>query len=129
MARSIAIIGAPTSAGSYAPGQEDGPAAMRDAGIVAALQEQGLEVVDLGDVPRFRWRPDRERPRAMHVSAVASAIQAIAEKVARAAAAGHVPLVLGGDCTIELGTVPWSTARSTGWASRTCSASRAPSPS
>jgi arginase len=78
---------------------------MRDAGIVEGLRERGMEVVDLGDVPRFRWRPDRERPRAMHVAAVASAIEAIAEKVARAAAADHVPLVLGGDCTIELGTV------------------------
>jgi arginase len=105
MGRSLAIIGAPTSAGSYAPGQEDGPAAMREAGLVDALQQHGLEVVDLGDVPRFRWRPDRERPRAMHVSAVAAAVKAIAEQVARAAAAGHVPLVLGGDCTIELGTV------------------------
>jgi arginase len=105
MSRSIAVIGAPTSAGAYSPGQEDGPAALREAGLVEALRERGLEVVDLGDVPRFRWRPDRERPRAMHVSAVVSAIEAIAEKVSGAAAAGHVPLVLGGDCTIELGTV------------------------
>ena len=78
---------------------------MREAGIAEALRGRGLQVVDLGDVPRFRWRPDRERPRAMHVPAVASAIEAVAEKVALAAAAGHIPLVLGGDCTIELGTV------------------------
>jgi arginase len=105
MPRSIAIIGAPTSAGAYSPGQEEGPQAMRDAGLADGLRERGLEVVDLGDVPRFRWRPDRERPGAMNVPAVASAIVAVAEKVASAVDAGQLPLVLGGDCTIELGTV------------------------
>jgi arginase len=105
MPRSIAIIGAPTSAGAYSPGQEDGPQAMRDAGLIDGLRAGGFEVTDLGDIPRFRWRPDRERRRAMNVGAVASAALAIAEKVSLAAAGGHVPLVLGGDCTIELGTV------------------------
>ena len=105
MPRSIAIIGAPTSAGAYSPGQEDAPQAMRDAGLLDGLRAGGAEVTDLGDIPRFRWRPDRERPRAMHVDAVASAALAIAEKVSLAAAGGHIPLVLGGDCTVELGTV------------------------
>src|SRR4051812_44341180 len=105
MPRAIAIIGAPTSAGAYSPGQEDGPQAMRDAGLLEGLREVGFEVDDLGDVPRFRWHTDRERPRAMHVDAVASAVLAVAEKVERAAADGQIPLVLGGDCTIELGTV------------------------
>lgn len=103
--RSIALIGAPTSAGAYAPGQEDGPAAMRGAGLVDGLRERGFDVVDLGDVPRFRWRPDRERPRAMHAARVASAALAVAENVASAVAEGRLPVVLGGDCTIELGTV------------------------
>jgi arginase len=103
--RSIVIIGAPTSAGAYAPGQEDGPQAMRDAGLLDGLREAGLDVVDLGDIPRFRWRPDRDRPRAMNAAAVISGVLAVAEKVSRAAAEGRVPLVLGGDCTIELGTV------------------------
>ena len=33
----VTIVGAPTSAGAYAPGQEDGPAALR--GYVASLRE------------------------------------------------------------------------------------------
>ena len=105
MYRSVALIGAPTSAGAYAPGQEDAPQAMRDAGLADALRAGGLEVVDLGDTPRFRWRPDREHPRAMHALAVAASARAVAEKVSSAAADGHLPLVLGGDCTVELGTV------------------------
>ena len=58
--RAVTVIGAPTSAAAYAPGQEDGPAAMREHGLLAAL---GGDVVDAGDVERFRWRPD-PRPAA-----------------------------------------------------------------
>jgi arginase len=103
--RSIAIIGAPSSAGAYAPGQEDGPQAMREAGLRASLEAHGFEVADLGDGPRWRWRPDHERPRAMNVPAVVANVRAVARHVAQATAEGHLPLVLGGDCTAELGTV------------------------
>ena len=41
----------------------------------------------------------------MNVAAVVAGIRAVAVKVAAAAAGGHLPLVLGGDCTVELGTV------------------------
>ena len=54
----VTIVGAPTSAGAYAPGQEDGPAALREQGLVAALEAAGATVTDAGDVERFRWRPD-----------------------------------------------------------------------
>ncbi len=105
MSRTIAIIGAPSSAGAYAPGQEDAPRALREAGLAKELERIGFEVVDRGDIPAFRWRPDRSNPRAMNVAAVASGIEAVAAKVAEAAAAGEVPLVLGGDCTVGVGTV------------------------
>lgn len=105
MSRSIAIIGAPTSAGAYSPGQEDAPAAFRAAGLIEALADEGFDVVDRGDIPHWRWRPDRENPRAMNASAVAAGIRAVAAEVAAAASAGQTPLVLGGDCTVEVGTV------------------------
>ena len=49
MPRSIAIIGAPTSAGAYSAGQEDGPRALRAAGLVEGLRARGLDVHDTGD--------------------------------------------------------------------------------
>ena len=101
----IAIIGAPTSAGAFSRGQEDAPAALRDAGLLAALTEVGVDAVDLGDIARFAWRPDRSSLRAMNVAAVRQAAEAVAEQVRAARAAGRLPLVIGGDCTIELGTV------------------------
>lgn len=105
MDRAVGLIGAPTSAGAFAPGQEDAPGALRDAGLVARLEAAGIEVVDLGDTPRFRWRPDRAEPLAMNVGAVRASALAIADKVATALEQGLMPGVLGGDCTVELGTV------------------------
>jgi arginase len=32
--RSVAVIGVPTSAGAFAPGQEQAPAALREAGLI-----------------------------------------------------------------------------------------------
>jgi arginase len=62
-------------------------------------------VRDRGDVAAFRWRPDPARPDAMNLGAVRQAAAAVAERVADAMSADEAVLVLGGDCTVELGTV------------------------
>jgi arginase len=102
----LTLIGVPTSAGAFTPGQEKAPAALRAAGLLAALDQRGVEVRDLGDAPEWRWRPDRERPRAQNLGAVADIARDTAARVELALAEGGGPLlVLGGDCTIELGTL------------------------
>lgn len=105
MIRTLSLVGAPSSAGAYAPGQEKAPAAFRRHGLVSALAESGLRVNDRGDVPGFRWRPDPQRPKAMNLDAVRRTAAAVAENVEEALANGEAALVLGGDCTVELGTV------------------------
>jgi arginase len=99
------VIGAPSSAGAYAPGQERAPEALRAAGLLASLDERGIAVVDRGDVPGFRWRVDRANPRAMNVEVVAGVARDVADQVAEGLEEGAAILVLGGDCTVELGTV------------------------
>lgn len=101
----IAVIGAPTSAGAFAPGQEDAPDALRAAGLVEALGAS-----DRGDTPRFRWRVDHDAPRAMNADAVVDGVRAVAAKVQDAVRAGDLPLVLGGDCTVGIGTVAGAVA-------------------
>jgi arginase len=101
----LAIIGAPSSAGAYAPGQEKAPAAFRKYGLIEALSARGRQIVDRGDTPGFRWRPDAERPQAMNLDAVADIARWVAASVRVAIAEGENVLVLGGDCTVELGTV------------------------
>ena len=103
--RRLDIIGAPSSAGAYAPGQERAPQAIRAAGLLASLSERGIPVNDRGDVPPFRWRVDRANPRAMNAEAAADVARAVADRVAEGLAEGAAVLVLGGDCTVELGTV------------------------
>jgi arginase len=105
MPRRLEIVGAPSSAGAYAPGQEKAPAAWRDAGLLAALEARGIEAHERGDVPGFRWQIDRDSPRAMNPAAVADVARAVADEVAAGLADGAAMLVLGGDCTVELGTV------------------------
>jgi len=101
----LAIIGAPSSAGAYAPGQEKAPATLRAAGLLARLSERGIAVEDRGDVDGFRWQADRVNPRAMNVGAAAAVAKATAERVSAALSSRQPALVLGGDCTVELGTV------------------------
>lgn len=105
MSAVLSVIGAPSSAGAYAPGQERAPAAFRRYGLLPALAGRGYEVIDRGDVPGFRWQPDAGRPKAMNLDAVAQVAAAVRDQVASAMAEEQVAIVLGGDCTVELGSV------------------------
>jgi arginase len=99
------VLGVPTSAGAYAPGQEKAPAAFRAHGLVDALRGADWDVCDLGDIETFRWRPDPDRPKAMNQDAVVRIARAVSDAVSEALRTGDAALILGGDCTIELGTV------------------------
>ena len=103
--REVHLIGAPSSAGAYAPGQEKAPSAFRRHGLIAALTGAGLAVQDRGDVEGFRWRPDLANPKAMNIDAVGRVANAVADQVAACFASEAAAIVLGGDCTVELGTV------------------------
>jgi arginase len=103
--RSVGVIGVPTSAGAFAPGQEKAPHALREAGLVQLLRDGGFEVSDYGDCPVWRWRPDRERPRAQNLGKVVEIVRHTAQRVDEAVLAREMSVVLGGDCTVGIGTV------------------------
>ena len=105
--RDLFILGVPSSAGAFAAGQERAPAALREAGLVERLAAAG-DVLDLGDLPEFRWRPDRAQPRAQHAAQVAETAARVRDAVAGRLGSGNGLLVLGGDCTVGLGTVAGS---------------------
>jgi arginase len=108
----LALLGVPTSAGAFAPGQERAPRELRRAGLVGRLRDAGVEVDDLGDSEVWRWRPDAASRSAQNLRAVCDIVRDTAGRVERALADGRVPLlVLGGDCTIEIGTVAGHLAR------------------
>jgi arginase len=101
---SFGLLGAPSSAGAYSAGQERAPSALRAAGLVDALRARRNEVIDHGDTPAFRWRPDRANARAQNLDAVVAGARAVADGVERILRGGQVALVVGGDCTNGIGT-------------------------
>jgi arginase len=101
----ISVVGVPSSAGSYAAGQEQAPAVLRSAGLIASLRASGLEVQDEGDLPLQIWRPDRINPRAQNIEQVTESIQELIERLTPLLARGDTLLILGGNCTIALGVV------------------------
>ncbi len=104
--RRVAVIGAPSGAGACGVGQERTPAAIRAAGLIGQLSRVAFEVTDLGDSPVVPWRPDRANPRAQNLQAVVDVVRTTTRRVADALAEhDRMALVLGGDCTVGIGTV------------------------
>jgi arginase len=101
----ISVVGVPSSAGSYAAGQEKAPAMLRSAGLIDALRASGLEAGDEGDLPFQVWRPDRINPRAQNIDQVTESVQDLIEYLTPLLARGDTLLVLGGNCTVALGVV------------------------
>jgi arginase len=107
-ARQISVLGVPTSAGSHNPGQELAPAAWREAGLIEGLRAAGLDVEDRGDLPAEPFRPVSPVDGLRDADRVAAIARKVAVSVAEIRAAGRLPLVLGGDCTITLGALDGS---------------------
>ena len=105
MGQTIAYVGIPTSLGSYGPGQEKAPQAFRDAGFPEMLRKEGLAVVDYGDLPVRRWRPDKTNLLAQHWEAVVACVRETETHLSESISQGFIPVVIGGNCLVELGVV------------------------
>jgi arginase len=106
LGRELALIGSPSGAGACGVGQEQAPGALRAAGLIESLGDAGFQVTDLGDSPVVPWRPDRARPRAQNLEAVVDVVHRTATRVEDALRErDRSVLVLGGDCTVGIGTV------------------------
>jgi len=101
----LAIFGVPSSAGARALGQEKAPAALREAKLIERLREAGHEVIDYGDTGSFRFIPDLQNPKAQNKFTVMKVCRLVANKVERALRDGFNPIILGGDCTIAIGSL------------------------
>jgi arginase len=104
-ARTWGVLGVPSSVAAHWPGIEQGPAALREAGLLETLRAHGVRVADHGDLAVARWTAARtdERPNAWRqvVDVVDAARSAISELVLT----GQAPLVLGGECTLAIALV------------------------
>ena len=98
----LGLLGVPSSAAAHGPGQEKAPAALRRAGLPERLAAAGVRVVDYGDLPVVRWRPDPHRRRPHNLQAVLGVLGETSRRVGEILADGRVPLVLGGECSVTI---------------------------
>ncbi len=102
----IAVIGAPLDLGSGRRGVDMGPSAVRVANLHARLMDLGYEVQDLGNIPVDQPESRPEGPcNARYLPEITLACTRLADLVGQAMDQGQVPLVLGGDHSIAVGTV------------------------
>ena len=101
----VSLIGAPTDIGAGMRGASMGPEALRVAGLAAVLQSHGLQVQDCGDVsgPRNPWQAPVEGYR--HLPEVVAWNQALHAAVYAELGQGRLPIVLGGDHCLGIGSI------------------------
>jgi len=102
----VAIIGAPLDLGQDRRGVDMGPSAVRVANLNRRIAALGYEVEDLGNVPVEQAETSPAGPsHAKYLPQIAATCTRLAGEVERALDAGRVPLVLGGDHSVAVGTV------------------------
>lgn len=83
-----------------------GPSAIRIAGIAERLRSLGHEVTDEGDIPTKGPELQHIRNEKLkYLPEVVRACTLLASKVEKVSRAGEVPLVIGGDHSIAMGTI------------------------
>ena len=105
MTSSIRLIGAPTDVGAGVRGASMGPEALRVAGLQEVLQGRGLQVRDQGNLagPSNPWSEPVNGYR--HLDEVVAWNQLVHEAVYDALRARELPVLLGGDHCLAIGSI------------------------
>jgi arginase len=102
----VAVIGAPLDLGAGRRGVDMGPSAIRYAGLDARIVELGRRCVDWGDVVTAVAEASAVGDeRVRFLPQIKETCERIAGLVAQAVEEGFLPLVLGGDHSVALGTL------------------------
>ena len=110
MPRTI-LIGAPIDEGQRRPGCLMGPAAYRVAGLARAIADLGHGVEDWGDVELPSLRPAPCPNPAVHsLAECVGWTEVLADRVDDALSEGGLPIVMGGDHSLALGSVAGAAA-------------------
>ncbi|HEV2591419.1 MAG TPA: arginase [Gaiellaceae bacterium] len=104
--RPVAVIGAGLDLGQGRRGVDMGPSAIRYAELDERIEALGRTVSDWGDVvvavPEATEEGDSS---ARYLDVILSTCQRVSELVEKAAGDGYLPLVLGGDHSIAMGSL------------------------
>jgi len=104
--RRIRIIGAPLDLGAGHRGVDMGPSAFRVAGIHQAVRDLGFTVEDFGDI-EAHVAETREpgNPRLKYLKEIRATCVTLRNVVSRTMDEEIIPVVLGGDHSIAMGTI------------------------
>lgn len=102
----IDLIGVPLDFGAGRRGVDMGPSAIRYADLRQGLESLGHTVTDHGNLPvPVAETCEPGDPKLKYLEPIVGVAQRLAECVEHSMAQGHVPLVLGGDHSLSLGSV------------------------
>lgn len=108
--QSVGIIGVPFDKGAGKRGVNEGPKALREAGLIDEIKSisQKLDVKDYGDVHydlsnSSDVKLEGEYGRIKELNHVAACNQALADKIEQIINDGRMPISLGGDHSIAIG--------------------------
>lgn len=102
----VAIIGVPLDLGGNRRGVDMGPSALRLTSLVTRLKMLGYDVVDTGDVDVPL--PEECRlgdPKKKYAREIGEVCQALCERVAKEMEEGRIPVTLGGDHSLAMGSI------------------------
>jgi len=105
MNKSIRIIGVPIDLGQNQRGVDMGPSAIRYAGLSTKLKALGYELHDGGNIHVPVRDSLIENGENDFLGAVQQVCQETYDAAAKAVAAGEIPLFLGGDHSLSIGTI------------------------
>jgi arginase len=104
--KAVGVIGVPLAYGASMAGVELGPAALRVARLNRRIAQLGYKVRDLGDlhVEDAHTAPD-SGDKLKYLPQISAACKELAQKAEEVLNAGELPLVLGGDHSIAIGSI------------------------
>ena len=104
-AAAVSLIGVPTDVGASVRGASMGPEALRVAGLAAALANHGVDVADRGNLagPGNPWHEAVGGYR--HLDEVVAWNRAVHDAVLAELRGGRMPIVLGGDHSLAVGSI------------------------
>ena len=103
--KALSLIGVPTDIGAGHRGASMGPEALRVANLADKLSRRGFEVIDRGNLqgPVNPWQPPQDGYR--HLPQVVAWNQAVHTAVYTELTAGRLPIMLGGDHCLAIGSI------------------------
>src|SRR5476649_83329 len=103
----IGVLGAPIDIGAEQRGTLMGPAALRTAGLLTVLEELGFDIKDHGDlsIAEVLELADAPPDNARHYREIQRWSRALNRRAYELARSGAIPIFLGGDHTLSMGSV------------------------